>query len=148
LLHHCYKMNWVQGLDKERSYPSDPLEDILPGLLMKMSESDKVLLVDDQGFYLAGHGFSHEAAEEMAVLSAELSIIYSRRTGVLMNSLGIASQSWALVDVFGNSQIGFWPFFIGINPFILIISGVPHFNQPEFVDLVWALFKRYAEMGA
>ena len=144
LLYHCQKLNWVQGLEKERAYPSENLDKILPGLLSKMSESDKVLLADTQGFYLGGHGFLHEAAEELAALSAELSIIYKRRAGLLMNNLGIASQSWALVDVFGNSQIGFWPFFIGQNIFVIAISGVPHFNQPEFVDLIWALSNRYA----
>jgi hypothetical protein len=144
LLFHCQKLNWVQGLEKERVYPAETLEDILPDLLSKMSESGKVLLADTQGFYLGGHGFLHEAAEELAALSAELSIIYKRRAGLLMNNLGIASQSWALVDVFGNSQIGFWPFFIGESIFIIAISGVPHFNQPEFVDLIWALSNRYA----
>jgi hypothetical protein len=62
--------------------------------------------------------------------------------------LGITSQSWAIVDAFGNSQIGFWPLFIGKNRFVLVISGVPHFNQPEMVDLVWALSVRYSESHA
>ena len=64
LLYHCQKLSWVQGLDAGRTYPSAPLDNILPGLLSKMSESGKVLLADMQGFYLASHGFPHEVAEE------------------------------------------------------------------------------------
>ena len=144
LLHHCQKLNWVQGLNAERSYPAAPFENILPDLLSKMSESGKVLLADMQGFYLASHGFPHEVAEELSALSAELAIVHERRSGLLIKNLGLASHNWAIVDVFGNSQIGFWPLFIGKNRFIIVISGVPHFNQPEFVNLVWALSVRYA----
>jgi hypothetical protein len=145
LMHQLQKLNWVQGLNALREYPSDLLENILPGLLRKMSENGKVLLADMQGFYIASHGFPHEVAEELSGLSAELASIDERRSGLLMNNLGLASNAWAIVDVFGNSQIGFWPLFIGKNRFVIAISGVPHFNQPEFVDLVWALSMRYAD---
>lgn len=145
LLYRCQKLGWVQGLDAKRNYPSGLLENILPNLLSKMSESGKVLLADMQGFYLASHGFPHEVAEELSALSAELASIHRHRSGVLMNNLGVTSQSWAIVDVFGNSQIGFWPLFIGRNRFVIVISGVPHFNQPELVDLIWTLSVRYSE---
>ena len=144
LLYHCHKLGWVQGLHTKLEYPADKLEKILSGLLSKMSETGKVLLADMQGFYLASHGFPHEVAEELSALSAELAGVHERRSGVLINNLGIASQSWAIVDVFGNNEIGFWPLFIGDNRFIIVISGVPHFNQPDFVDLVWALSIRYS----
>lgn len=144
LLHHCQKLNWVQGLNEPEEYPSDLLENILPGLLGKMSESGKVLLADMQGFYLASHGFPHEVAEELSGLSAELTTIHERRSGLLMNNLGVASNAWGVIDVFGNTQIGFWPLFIGKNRFVIVISGIPHFNQPEFVKLIWALSIRYA----
>lgn len=144
LLYHCQKLSWVQGLTSPEEYPSDLLENILPGLLAKMSESGKVLLADMQGFYLASHGFPHEVAEELSGLSAELSTVHERRSGLLMNNLGVSGQAWGIIDVFGNSQIGFWPLFIGQNRFVIVISGIPHFNQPEFVKLIWALSKRYA----
>jgi hypothetical protein len=144
LLHHCQKLCWVQGLATKLEYPSDLLENILPDLLRNISESGKVLLADMQGFYLSSNGFSHEVAEELSALSAELATLHERRSGLLMNNLGLASHTWGIIDVFGNSQIGFWPLFIGKNRFVIVISGVPHFNQPEFVNLVWALSKRYA----
>lgn len=144
LLHHCQKLGWVQGVDKVLSYPAGQLEKILPDMLAAISENGKVLLADKEGFYLGSHGFPHEVAEELSALSAEIATVHARRSGVLVNNLGQASQAWAIVDVFGNSQMGFWPLFIGNNRFVLVISGVPHFNQPEFVSLVWTLAIRYA----
>jgi hypothetical protein len=144
LLHHCQKLGWVQGLDTVHYYSHDALEDILPDLLSKISENGKVLLADSQGFYLSSHGFPHEVAEELSALSAEIAIIHERRSGLLMNNMGLASNAWAVIDAYGNSQLGFWPLFIGNNRFVIAISGIPHFNHPEFVSLVWALSMRYA----
>jgi hypothetical protein len=120
------------------------LEAILSGYLSKLSENGKALLADKQGFYLASHGFPHEVAEELSALSADIATVHDRRSGLLMNNMGLASHAWAVVDAFGNSQVGFWPLFIDKNRFVIAISGVPHFNQPEFVSLVWALTIRYA----
>ncbi|MDD2759155.1 MAG: hypothetical protein PHH11_02555 [Methylomonas sp.] len=144
LLHHCQKLGWVQGVDSVLDAPRGALEDILPELLDKLTENGKVLLADDQGFYLACSGFPHEAAEELSALSADLAILHKRRSGLLINNLGVASQAWAIIDAFGNSQIGFWPIFIGNHSFVIAIAGIPHFNQAEFVTLVWALTIRYA----
>lgn len=143
LLHHCQKLGWIQGLNAVREYPGGALEDILPGYLSKLSENGKALLADKQGFYLACHGFMHEVAEELSALSADIATVHDRRSGLLMNNMGLASHAWAIVDAFGNSQVGFWPLFIDKNRFVIAISGVPHFNQPEFVSLVWALTIRY-----
>lgn len=144
LLHHCQKLGWVQGVKDKIKSPEGSLEEILPQLLQNISETEKVLLADDQGFYLACNGFPHEVAEELSALSAEIATIHQRRSGVLMNNLGLSSHAWSIVDAFGNSQTGFWPVFIGKNRFVITISGIPHFNQPEFVTLIWALCKRYS----
>jgi len=144
LLHHCQKLSWVQGLTEPLSYPTGALEDILPDLLSKISENGKVLLAERQGFYLATHGFPHEVAEELSALSAEIATVHDRRAGLLVNNMGITSQAWSIVNVFGNSEVGFWPLFISNNRFVIAIYGIPHFNQPEFVSLVWALSIRYA----
>lgn len=145
LLVHCQKLGWVQGIEKEIKAPTGSLEEILPGLLDSISESGKVLLADDQGFYLACSGFAHEVAEELSALSAEIATVHKRRSGLLMNNLGVGSHAWAIVDAFGCSQTGFWPVFIGENRFVIIISGIPHFNQSDFVSLIWALNIRYAK---
>ena len=143
LLHHCQKLRWVQGLNAPVKCPSGALEDILPGYLSKISENGKVLLAENQGFYLASHGFPHEVAEELSALSAEIETVHKRRSGLLMNNMGLTSHAWGIVDVFGNSQVGFWPLFIADNRFVIAIYGIPHFNQPEFVSLVWSLSIRY-----
>lgn len=143
LLLHCQKLGWVQGVDSPIASPNGALEEILPDLLANISESGKVLLADEQGFYLACSGFAHEVAEELSALSAELATVHQRRSGLLINNMGIASHAWAIVDAFGASQIGFWPMFIGTHRFVLAIAGAPHFNQAEFVSLAWALTTRY-----
>ena len=145
LLHHCQKLGWIQGINTSREYPSGALEDILPQLLGSISENGKVLLADKEGFYLVSSGFPHEVAEELSALSAEILTVHDRRSRLLINNMGLASNAWAVVDVFGNSHVGFWPLFIGKNRFVIAISGIPHFNQPDFVSLVWALSIRYAD---
>ena len=144
LLHHCQKLGWVQGVNREIHYPQEALENLLPELLSNISGKAKILLADNQGFYLACNGYAHEVAEELSALSAEIATVQERRSGVLMNNLGLASHAWAVVDVAGNSQIGFWPVFVGSHRFVITISGMPHFNHPEFVTLMWALSIRYA----
>ncbi len=144
LLHHCQNLSWIQGLEMPLAFPSGALEDILPVMLGRISENGKVLLAENQGFYLATHGFPHEVAEELSALSAEIATVHERRSGLLVNNMGLTSHAWAIVDVFGNSEVGFWPLFIANNSFVIAIYGIPHFNQPEFVSLVWALSIRYA----
>ncbi len=145
LLHHCQILGWVQGVDGEISVPQGALEDIFPTLLAGISEDGKVLLADEQGFYLACSGFLHEVAEELSALSADLLTVHKRRSGLLINNLGINSHAWAIVNVFGCSQIGFWPLFIGGHTFVIAIAGIPHFNQAEFVSLIWILSTRYTK---
>ncbi|MCK9605984.1 MAG: hypothetical protein M0R33_05975 [Methylomonas sp.] len=145
LLHHCQKLGWVQGVDDVLQAPQGALEDLLPDLLGRISENGKVLLADEQGFYLACSGFAHEVAEELSALSADLATVHQRRSGLLVSNMGIASHAWAIVDAFGCSQIGFWPLFIGGHHFVIAIAGIPHFNQPEFVSLIWALCTRYTK---
>ena len=145
LLHHCQNLGWVQGVKEIMEPPEGSLEKLLPHLLANISETGKVLLADDQGFYLACHGFPHEVAEELSALSAEIATVHQRRAGLLLNNMGLGSHAWAIVDAFGNSQTGFWPVFIGTTRFVIAISGIPHFNQPDFVKLIWALSIRYAQ---
>lgn len=147
LLYHCQRLGWVQGVQEALHFPQGALEQILPGLLDKVSQSGKALLADNQGFYLACNGFPHEVAEELSGLSAEIATVHQRRFGLLIENLGLASNAWAVVDAAGNSKVGFWPLLIGQQRFYLVISGMPNFNQPEFVSLVWVLSVRYSKSG-
>lgn len=145
LLYRVQGLGWVQGEDEARQAPSGILEEALPAILAKLSSSRNVLLVDSQGLMLSSHGFSYELGEELSALSADLASLYQRHERFLKGNLSINSSAWGLVNSNGDSQLGVWPVFIGQYQFNLVMTGVPQFNQPAFVDLVWILSKRYLE---
>lgn len=146
LLYRAQSLTLVQGESTPKEAPLGPLEQILPPLLAKLSSSGKALFADSQGFYISSQGFPHETAEELSALSADLAALHSRHNGLIQGNLGLSTSSWALVDAWGNSQLGFWPLYIGEQRFVLVLTGQPLFNQSAFVDLVWALSKRYSNV--
>jgi hypothetical protein len=148
VLHHAQEAKLLQGLKDPLNCPNQPLSEILPDLLSELSSQAKVLLADSQGFYLATHGFPHEVAEELSALSADLANLHERRSGLLLNNLGLNSSAWSVVDSAGNSKMGFWPLYLGKERFVLVAAGMPRFNRPAFVTLVWTLSRRYAGVGA
>ena len=143
LLYHAQNLGWVEGLKEPGHAPTGALEDIVPDLLPVLSNSGKALLADSQGFYVCSRGFAHESAEELSALSADIASLHDRHRGLLNNNLGMGSSAWALIDAAGNSQVGFWPLFVGDQRFVLVVGGIPHFNQPALTKLVWALSTRY-----
>ncbi len=148
LIHRMQNLNWIQGDVVSKEAPSGTIEEILPHLLEALTIDGKALLADSDGFYLATHGFPHEAAEEISALSADLAKLHERHEGLLKNNLNITTSAWGVIDAAGNSQLGFWPFYIGSSRFVLALSGLPNLNQPSFVDLVWLLGRRYAQTGS
>ena len=145
MLSHLQKLGWVQGLEQPLAAPSGQLESLLPDMLSQLSVSGKALLADDQGFYISSSGFPHETAEELSGLSASLATLHDRYQGVLKNNLGEGSAAWGLIDAAGNSQVGFWPMFVGEHRFALVIGGLPQLNRPALISLVWALMMRYGK---
>ena len=145
MLTHMQKLGWVQGLETPLNAPEGQLEAILPDILSQLSVSGKALLADEQGFYISSSGFPHETAEELSGLSASLATLHERYQGVLKNNLGEGSSAWGLVDAAGNSQVGFWPLFIGDYRFALVVGGQPQMNHPALILLVWALMMRYGK---
>ncbi len=148
LLQRLHSLRWVQGIEAPLVVSNEPLEDSLPGLLSGLAENGKALLADAQGFYLASAGFPHETAEELAALSADMFKLQDRHAGLLQNNLNIGSQAWGVLDASGNSRLGIWPLHIGKHRFALVMTGIPHFNHPDFVRLVWTLTTRYAPLQA
>ena len=144
LLSHIQALGWIEGSDAPLTPPPGRLEDTLPELLAPLSGNSKVLLADEQGFYLCSQGFAHETAEELSALSADLATLHERHAGLLKNNLGLRSNAWAVVDAAGNSEVGFWPMYIGKQRFVLVVGGMPRLNQPTFTHLIWALSIRYA----
>lgn len=143
LLRRIQSLGWIEGLDSPLAVLDKPLEDILPQLLSQLAEAGKALLADPQGFYLAASGFPHETAEELAALSADLMSLQDRHTGLLLNNLNLGTQAWGVVDAAGSSRLGIWPLHVGKHRFALVMTGIPHFNHPDFVHLVWTLMTRY-----
>lgn len=143
LLYHTQSLGWIEGLDAQQHAPPGTLETTLPSLLSQLSGAGKALLADSQGFYICSEGFPHESAEELSALSADIASLQLRHQRLLQNNLGLGTSAWSLVDAAGNSQLGFWPMFIGDQRFVLVISGIPHLNKPAFTRLVWSLCKRY-----
>jgi hypothetical protein len=145
LIRRLQEMSLLSGTANQLTVPDGSLENVLPSLLAKVSIEGKALLADDQGFYLSTSNFPHEAAEALSAVSADLGSLYDRHRLLLKNNLSIDVQAWALSDAAGNSQLGFWPIYIGKQRFVLIIQGRPTLNQPSFRDLIWVLLLRYSE---
>jgi len=135
----------ISGQKKTETITEDNLEDILPELLGSLSDSKKVLLAEHSGLYLGASGFPHEAAEELAAISANLSEVYQRHKDLLQGNLRFNQHAWGLIDAAGNSEVGFWPLYIGYNQFTLVIHGMPQLNRPGFKHLIWSLVKRYGK---
>ena len=146
LLFHAQKLGWIQGFSEPRTTPDTALESLLPELLSALSVNGRVLLADEQGFYLATAGFPHEVAEELSALSADLASLHARRAALLEDNLGLSSGAWAIVDAAGNGRIGFWPLFVGSRRFVLVVSGLPRFNCTGFVTLAAVLCRRYSDV--
>jgi hypothetical protein len=144
-LYRMQGLHMVQGLNRPRLLPEGALELIMPRLLAEIAGSNKALLADEQGFYLASHGFHHETAEELAGLSADLGTLHERHQGLIAGNLSLQTSAWALINAGGNSEIGFWPLYTGRQRFVLILTGLPHLNQRATVDLIWTLTKRYGQ---
>lgn len=144
LLDRMQRLSWLASYEHPQLAPAGSLETILPPLLTALCSTGKVLLADQQGFTLASCGFTHEAAEELSALSADLASLRLRHSDLLFSNLAIRTHAFGLVDAAGNSQLGFWPLYIGKSQFTLCMRGIPRFNQPEFTQLAWALTNRYA----
>ena len=137
------QMGWLQALEQPRHAPQGDIEEIFARLIPTLTRGGKALISDMQGFYLCSQGFSHEVAEELSALSADLASLHMRRSGSLNRNLGLGGSSWGLIDSAGQSKLGFWPIFAGDQRFVLVIAGTPTFNRQELVDLIWVLYQRY-----
>lgn len=143
MIHRMQSLGLISGQEEVEMAPEKNLEDALSDLLGSLSDSKKVLLAEHSGLYLGASGFPHEAAEELAAISANLSEVYERHKRLLNGNLGFNQRAWGLIDAAGNSEVGFWPMYVGYNQFALVIHGMPQLNRPAFKRLVWLLIRRY-----
>ncbi len=134
---------YVQGLPMQVEVPRERVEALLPPLLAQLSDEGRAILADKRGLYLGTAGFTHEAAEELAALGADMAAVQERHARLLEGNLRLRSHGWGLVGAGGYSELGFWPLYFGDDYFLLIIGGQPRFNQEAFTSLVWTLGVRY-----
>ena len=145
VLFRLQRLGLIHGAETPVPAVTQRLEDVLPTLLGRLSDTGKAILADDNGFYLAASGFPHETAEELAALAGDLLSLQKRHSRLLKNNLNQGSEAWGLVDPAGRCDLGFWPLYLGKQTFVLIIGDTPRLQNQEFVTLVQALTRRYWE---
>jgi hypothetical protein len=146
LLSRLQDRAWVEGHERPAETETGALEDGLPRLLPPLSSRGRALLADRQGFCLASVGFDPDVATALSAFSADIAATTERHAHRLDRVTGPAGPDTGavgLVDGFGNSELGFWPLFVGPQRFILAVAGLPRLNRPELVDLVARLSIRY-----
>ena len=143
LLYWMEKAKWIAGRAESETLAAQHIETDVPYLLSQLSSDGKALLADHQGFHLVSAGFTQELAEELAILAAEISIIQSKHSELIRNKLRLGTLAMAVIDSGGNSELGCWPLYIGKHHFMLVISGIPRFDQQAYLHLIWALCRKY-----
>ncbi|MBI4934750.1 MAG: hypothetical protein HY828_12785 [Actinobacteria bacterium] len=142
-VHRAQEHGWLEGFQVPHGPAPGPLEPIAADAVQRLSSSGHGLLADGQGFCVASHGFDLQQSEFLAAVSADIASLHERHAAYLADAAGSTSSAWAMVDMAGNSRVGFWPLFVGRDRFVLALGGLPALNQTALVELVWALTVRY-----
>lgn len=140
LLYRMQRLEFVYGDDAPAKMPPAG-DNVLTQILPLLSDSQKALLIDHDGFYFANSGFNHEAAEEVAVLASEAVRLSERHSLLLKNNLNIYQSAWGLCDPNGQSELTFFPIYINDSRFILVTGGTPQLHKDVFVSLVRVLYR-------
>ncbi len=140
LLYRLQRLEFLYGEENPVEVP-EINSDTLTNLLPHMSDSQKALLIDQDGFYFANSGFNHEAAEEVAILASEAIRLSERHALLIKNNLNIYQNAWGLCDPTGQSELTFFPIYINDFKYILVTGGMPQLHKDYFVSLVRALYQ-------
>jgi hypothetical protein len=143
LLYRMERVNWLAGAAEPAELQVRNMEADMPAALAQLSADGRALLADTQGFPLAQSGFHHEIAEELALFGAEVANLQHKYGSLIRGNLRLASPAMGLLDSAGNSQLGAWPLYVGQQQFMLLVEGMPKFDQPAFLQIVWSLCWRY-----
>lgn len=145
-LNLLYRLQRLEFLYGEENISIDDVnlsDEQLPELLAQLSNSGRALLADENGLYFANAGFHHEAAEELGILASEVAEVSDRHQLLIKNNLHIHHNAWGICDPSGQSELTFFPLYIGMSKLILVIGGMPDLNKEAFVTLVKVLYNRY-----
>lgn len=146
LLYRLQRLEFLYGEDNYSPVETYMSDEQLPDLLAELSSEGKALLADENGLYFANAGFHHEAAEELGILASEMAVVSDKHQLLIKNNLHIHHGSWGICDPSGQSELTFFPLYIGKTKLILVVGGMPDLNKDEFVFLVKALYGRYASL--
>lgn len=146
LLYRLQRLEFIYGEEQPTVDEFSIAEEPLPKLLEQLSNIGKALLADKNGLYFANAGFHHEAAEEIGVLASEVIALNDKHQLLVKNNLHIHNNAWGLCDPSGQSELTFFPIYIGGSKLILVIGGLPDLNKDAFVSLVKALYSRYGNI--
>ncbi|MDO4644080.1 MAG: hypothetical protein Q4A74_09590 [Cardiobacteriaceae bacterium] len=142
LLYRLQRLEFLYGDELPSTDNAYLTDEQLPELLGKLSNVGKALLADQNGLYFANAGFHHETAEEVGILASEVVAVGERHQLLLKNNLNIHHTAWGICDPSGQTELTFFPLYIGKNKLILVIGGAPDLNQEAFVSLIRALSNR------
>lgn len=139
------KLEFLYGDENGHSDGINLSDEQLPLLMEQLSGSGKALLVDRNGLYLANANFHHESAEELGLLAAEVAQMEKKYRLLIRNNLYINNNAWGVCDPSGQSELTFFPLYIGSTKFILVIASmIPDLSKEAFVTLVRILYRRYS----
>lgn len=143
LLYRLQRLEFLYGDEAMSTDDVSLTDEQLPQLLEQLSSSGKALLADENGLYFANAGFHHEAAEELGLLASEVAKMEDSHRLLIRNNLHINNSAWGICDPSGQSELTFFPLYIGQTKLILVIGGMPDLNKEAFVTLVKVLYHRY-----
>ena len=140
LLYRLQRLEFLYGEEQPSSKLVEVTAEGFQDILGQLSDNDRALLVDQDGFYFANIGFNHETAEEVANLASEARILIEKHSLLVKNNLNIYHNAMGICDPSGQSELTFFPLYVGDVKYILVIAGIPLLNSEAFVTLVRSLY--------
>nr|WP_253340140.1 peptidase M23 [Neisseria sp. HSC-16F19] len=140
LLYRLQRLEFLYGEEQPSSKLVEVTAEGFQDILGQLSDNDRALLVDQDGFYFANIGFNHETAEEVANLASEARILIEKHSLLVKNNLNIYHNAMGICDPAGQSELTFFPLYVGDVKYILVIAGIPLLNSEAFVTLVRSLY--------
>ncbi len=140
LLYRLQRLEFLYGEETPSSQLIKVTAEGFRNILGQLSDNDKALLVDKDGFYFANIGFNHETAEEVANLASESTRMLEKHSLLVKNNLNIYHNAMGICDPSGQSELTFFPLYVGDVKYILVIAGMPLLNSEAFVTLVRSLY--------
>lgn len=140
LLYRLQRLEFLYGEEHPSSQLIKVTSDAFEDILGQLSDNHRALLVDQDGFYFANTGFNHETAEEVANLASEATLLTEKHGLLIKNNLNIYNTAIGICDPTGQSELTFFPLYVGKAKNILVTAGLPLLNSESFVTLVRGLY--------